>query len=171
MGKESSNHYILSQSEISEAIRLYVNQHADYFKWLDIDTGTKALSINFHVNTYGGFVHEVSARIFAKLIEPPPPPPPPKKVYMDSKQKIDAPIADFMPGIYKHYKGGLYRAMHLAEHHETRAPMVVYLSLDKGTFNVRPWAKLGEDSWTDQVREQQLDGDGPWVPRFEFVKP
>ena len=86
----------------------------------------------------------------------------------------------FKPGLYRHYKGGLYYAVLLAEHHETREPCVVYASVEHGTMNVRPWAKEGEDSWTDRVHvKHSIEcayaeislGEG-WVQRFErVVKP
>jgi len=86
----------------------------------------------------------------------------------------------FRPGLYEHYKGGRYLALMLVEHHETREPYVVYTSLGHGTVNIRPWAKPGEDSWTDMVyfkdsieskccyQEITLDA-GQKRPRFKFI--
>ncbi len=43
------------------------------------------------------------------------------------------------PGVYVHNKtGGRYRVIGEARHHETRAVLVVYISLQDGGMNVRP---------------------------------
>lgn len=73
----------------------------------------------------------------------------------------------FKPGRYVHYKGGEYVAVCLAHHHETRRLMVVYLSLERGTANVREYSTPGADSWTDTV---VLDSGEP-APRFRYVGP
>lgn len=39
---------------------------------------------------------------------------------------------------YRHYKGGEYRVITLAEHSETKEVMVVYQSILFGSFHVRP---------------------------------
>jgi hypothetical protein len=72
----------------------------------------------------------------------------------------------FKPGLYRHYKGGLYSALFLVTHHETREPMVVYVSHTYGGLNVRPLkpTKSDLDSWTDWVTT-----DEGVVPRFEFI--
>jgi hypothetical protein len=60
---------------------------------------------------------------------------------------------NFQPGIYRHYKGGVYTAVGLVTHHETRKPMVLYFSHDKGSYNARPlvgW-EGDESGWTDEV--------------------
>lgn len=76
-------------------------------------------------------------------------------------------IAAFRPGLYRHYKGGLYTALGLVTHHEKRAPMVLYVSHTYGGANVRPligW--LGDaDGWNDFVTPE----DGHAVRRFTFV--
>jgi hypothetical protein len=66
---------------------------------------------------------------------------------------------DFKPGLYRHYKGGLYLALMLVHHHQTRELMVVYASLQYAQENgmvphsVRPFKSPlpGDDSWTDIV--------------------
>lgn len=73
-------------------------------------------------------------------------------------------MPDFRPGLYRHYKGGLYSALFLVTHHETREPMVVYTSHTYGGLNVRPLTGWQGD-W---------DGWSDWLPehhqhRFEFV--
>ena len=36
---------------------------------------------------------------------------------------------DFVPGIYRHYKGNLYELLYIAHHSETLEDMVVYRAL------------------------------------------
>jgi len=66
------------------------------------------------------------------------------------------------PGVYRHYKGGLYVVTGCAVHHETRTPMVIYVSLEHGSVNVRPVFGtpqdpdgfsdyVGKNAYTDQV--------------------
>jgi hypothetical protein len=72
---------------------------------------------------------------------------------------------EFKPGIHRHYKGGLYTAICLVTHHETREPMVLYVSHTKGTTNVRPlhgWPG-DNDGWDDYMPEHKQH-------RFEFVE-
>jgi hypothetical protein len=76
-------------------------------------------------------------------------------------------IAEFRPGLYRHYKGGLYTALALVTHHEKRMPMVLYVSHTYGGANVRPligW--IGDpDGWNDFVTSE----DGHNVRRFTLV--
>jgi hypothetical protein len=80
-------------------------------------------------------------------------------------------IAEFEPGLYRHYKGGLYSALGLIIHHETRLPMVRYVSHTYGGENVRPligWPG-DPDGWNDWV-DAKPEGDGfERVRRFAFV--
>ena len=64
------------------------------------------------------------------------------------------------PGVYRHFKGNLYRLVSLATHSETLEPMVVYQALygERG-FWVRPLAM-----WDETV-----DRDGQVRPRFAYV--
>jgi hypothetical protein len=66
------------------------------------------------------------------------------------------------PGIYKHYKGGLYEVHGIAVHSETEEEFVVYRSL-YGTYrlNVRP---LG--IFIDEVDKPDFNYKGP---RFTLV--
>lgn len=93
---------------------------------------------------------------------------------------------EFKPGLYRHYKGGLYTAICLVTHHETREPMVLYMSHTYGGLNVRPlhgyterpdgvrdygW-KEDPDGWADVIDEAADAGTLPrLVPRFQFVGP
>lgn len=82
------------------------------------------------------------------------------------------------PGLYRHYKGGLYTVQHLVTHHDTRLPMVVYVSHQYGGTCVRPL--LGWGSFDEGEATQEIDQDGwfnqvydvdraKWIPRFVFV--
>lgn len=74
--------------------------------------------------------------------------------------------ANFQPGLYRHYKGGLYTAVALVTHHETNRPMVLYVSHTYGGLRVRPldgWPG-DPDGWNVPV-----EVDGAEVARFVFV--
>ena len=49
-----------------------------------------------------------------------------------------------MGGIYKHYKGGLYKVLTMAEYSESDEPMVVYRSLGFKSIHVRPLSSFNE---------------------------
>lgn len=68
---------------------------------------------------------------------------------------------DFRPGIYRHFKGGLYKALFVARNSEARnEEFVVYQSLEKGLIWVRPLGMFLEN----------VDRDGYKGPRFSFVE-
>ncbi|NHN84717.1 DUF1653 domain-containing protein [Acetobacter musti] len=48
------------------------------------------------------------------------------------------PDQDVTPGVYRHYKGGLYTVLATARHSETEEWFVVYRSESMGTLWVRP---------------------------------
>lgn len=64
-------------------------------------------------------------------------------------------------GIYKHYKGNMYRVIGIGRHTETLEELVVYQALygDYGLW-VRPRAMF----------EESLEWNGNTLPRFEFVQ-
>jgi hypothetical protein len=64
------------------------------------------------------------------------------------------------PGLYRHYKGGLYQVIDSARHSETLEPMTVYRALygEHGLW-VRPAAMFAE----------MVDVDGVTRPRFEKI--
>ena len=65
------------------------------------------------------------------------------------------------PGIYRHFKGNLYRVIGVARHSETLEELVVYQALDKeGGLWVRPAAM-----WNETV-----DRGGYRGPRFRRVE-
>lgn len=79
------------------------------------------------------------------------------------------------PGLYKHYRGGLYRVLFVARDHETQEELVVYVPLQAhgdeplpSPPQVRPLATPGKDSWTDTVRNgvQELPDDPDGTPRY-----
>ncbi len=69
---------------------------------------------------------------------------------------------DFIPGIYQHYKGGMYKALRLAYLEESMDPCVVYEDVNTGKSFLRPYNTPGESNWIAMV------GD---VPRFKFIGP
>lgn len=60
----------------------------------------------------------------------------------------------FVPGTYRHFKGGEYEALYLAKHSETQEDMVVYRH--DGAVWVRPLSM-----W-----EEHVERDGYSGPRF-----
>ena len=71
----------------------------------------------------------------------------------------------FKPGVYKHFKGGMYYALMLAKDSETEEDMVVYIPLYyKEDSNTKAWVR----SLDDFMSTKKLD-DGKVVNRFEFV--
>ena len=68
---------------------------------------------------------------------------------------------ELKPGLYRHFKGNLYRLLYVAKHSETLEPMVVYQALygEMGIW-VRP-----ASMWNEQV-----DRDGYHGPRFYPVE-
>ena len=68
---------------------------------------------------------------------------------------------ELRPGIYRHFKGNLYRLIGVASHSETLEPMVVYQALygDQGLW-VRPAAM-----WSETVNK-----DGYTGPRFTYIE-
>ena len=82
-------------------------------------------------------------------------------------------MATVKPGLWRHYDGGLYTVLGIVTHHETREPMVLYISHTYGGVNVRPvngWRESrasscqDPDGWLDQVLWHGKD-----VPRFQYV--
>lgn len=64
------------------------------------------------------------------------------------------------PGLYRHYKGGLYNVMGTARHSETEEWLVVYQPQygERGLW-VRPLDMFTEQVWVE----------GKSVPRFRYV--
>ena len=68
-------------------------------------------------------------------------------------------------GLYKHYKGGYYQVLGVAEHTETGEKVVVYISLDVSQsgprMRVRPLD--GPNGFNTKVRSENFR------PRFEYI--
>ena len=64
-------------------------------------------------------------------------------------------------GTYRHYKGNLYKVLHLAGHSETEELLVIYQAL-YGDYGI--WARP-----LDMFVEDVLLPDGTEVPRFQLV--
>ncbi len=69
-------------------------------------------------------------------------------------------MAEIRPGLWRHFKGNLYRVIGIALHSETGEEMVVYQALygQRGLW-VRPAAM-----WLEQVERDGYSG-----PRFSWV--
>lgn len=69
-------------------------------------------------------------------------------------------------GIYKHYKGGTVKVLHIANHSETLEKFVVYEALyecrtyGKGSIWIRPLTMFQEN----------VKVDGQEIPRFKFIE-
>lgn len=71
-----------------------------------------------------------------------------------------------LEGLFRHYKGGYYRALHVGRLSENRGELVVvYVSLTNGNIWVRPLNTPGQDSWNDMV----VNSKGDDVLRFSAV--
>ena len=71
----------------------------------------------------------------------------------------------FVPGVYRHYKGGTYTAVTIAKYHDSEEWFVVYVSHANGATAIRELASPGRDSWTDVLDWP----DGEKRPRFVYV--
>ena len=62
------------------------------------------------------------------------------------------PLIETPPGLYRHYKGGLYRVLGTVRHSETLEPMTLYQALygQQGLW-VRPAAMFGETVLIDGI--------------------
>lgn len=67
-----------------------------------------------------------------------------------------------MPGeTWQHYKGGRYKIITLANHTETKEPLVIYQSLSFGSIYARPLS-----IWSETVTNRR----GGIEPRFKKIK-
>ena len=64
------------------------------------------------------------------------------------------------PGIYRHYKGNIYRVLHIARHSETLEEMVIYQDVN---CPEKIWARPA-GMW-----EEVVNVGGRSVRRFEYV--
>ena len=65
-------------------------------------------------------------------------------------------------GIYRHYKGNMYKALYVALHTETEEPLAIYQAL---YGDEKIWARPLE-MFLDEV----VLSDGSVVPRFELIE-
>ena len=71
-------------------------------------------------------------------------------------------VAEPYRGIYRHYKGALYRVLHIAFHSESQEKLVVYEALHSpGKVWARPLDMFSESVFAD----------GRIVRRFEYLHP
>ena len=63
------------------------------------------------------------------------------------------------PGVYRHFKGGIYRVLYIARHSEGLEDMVVYQSCKDGSYWVRPVSMWNET----------FERDGEVKPRFQYI--
>lgn len=74
-----------------------------------------------------------------------------------NQNKVDTQVPEMpCPGLYKHYKGGLYTVICTGRHSETEEWLVTYHSEARGDYWVRPLAM-----WQETVNG---------VPRFALLK-
>lgn len=67
--------------------------------------------------------------------------------------------AQVRPGLYRHYKGGLYEVVSVARHSETEETMVIYREFFGRQCWVRPATMFSE----------KVKVDGKWLSRFENI--
>ena len=69
-------------------------------------------------------------------------------------------MSELKSGVYRHFKGNLYRLIAVARHSETLEDLVVYQALyGEGGFWVRPAAM-----WNEHVEKDGYSG-----PRFQYI--
>lgn len=64
-------------------------------------------------------------------------------------------------GIYRHYKGNIYKVLHIAKHSETLEDMVIYQDVSAPD---KIWARPAS-MWDDDI-----EIDGKTVKRFELME-
>ncbi len=64
------------------------------------------------------------------------------------------------PGLYRHFKGGLYEVRDTVIHSETLETYVYYRPRDSEVWWIRPYAMFCG----------QVEHDGRMVPRFELIQ-
>lgn len=72
-----------------------------------------------------------------------------------------------MAGIYRHYKGGHYQVLGVAQHTENNDLLVIYISLE-GIYMAGPRMRARPLTGTDGFTTLAMD-DGHLVPRFSYV--
>lgn len=71
-------------------------------------------------------------------------------------------MSELQPGVYRHFKGGLYLLLGQARHSETMENMVVYQAL----YGERGWWVRPAAMWLETVER-----DGQTFQRFTYIAP
>jgi len=66
---------------------------------------------------------------------------------MDKTKKIEVQHYPKIGRHYKHYKGGIYKFLHMATHTETQEPLCIYQSVLYGSYHARPLS-----SWNESIK-------------------
>lgn len=74
-----------------------------------------------------------------------------------SVRRHERPVGTVEGGLWRHYKGGIYRVLHAARDADTGEPVVVYMDIGTGQVYVRP-----QSVWSEFV----TDARGNHGPRF-----
>lgn len=64
--------------------------------------------------------------------------------------------SDEIKGIYRHYKGGLYRVLAVAHHSETNEALTIYVSEETGQIWARPADAFFGEVEVDGQRRQRF---------------
>jgi len=70
-------------------------------------------------------------------------------------------MSEIKSGIYRHYKGNIYKVLYIAKHSETLEDMVVYQDVNNPD---KIWARP-ISMWNDDI-----EIEGKIVKRFRFIK-
>ncbi len=78
----------------------------------------------------------------------------------DSLPPLSEEAKNFKPGIYKHYKGGVYKGLFVARHSENpEEELVIYKSVDDGLVWARPV----------KMFSGEVEKNGDKISRFEYI--
>ena len=67
------------------------------------------------------------------------------------------PLEEVTPGRYRHFKGGEYEILHIAEHTETGEKLVIYVDVQTNKYWARPY-----DMFVELVKK-----DNKFIRRFD----
>lgn len=82
-------------------------------------------------------------------------------------------VEGFMPGVYRHYKQKMYRALMLIADCETQELFVMYVALDypHSLPQFRKYTAAPDvDAWLDSV-SHEVQGVKTFEPRFSYMGP
>lgn len=77
---------------------------------------------------------------------------------MPLKRRFDE-LRVITPGLYRHYKGGIYRVLFVARHSETAESFIVYKAVH------------GKQTWARPLKMfcGEVYANGAWQPRFVLI--